>query len=255
MIPGASPLAIRLAAFTVSVAVSPEFTDRGETEQLGSGVGPLTEHDNEIAPWNPPCAVNVSTSVARLPRFMLRLVEAGVIEKSKRGLNVADTDRSEVKVTRQALASGPLQAPVQLAKVEPGAGLATSEICVAAPNRDVQAVPQEMPGGVLLTVPVPAPVFVTASRKTDLAAFKSTTTELSEVRGTTKSANPSPLKSAARTPPGFPPTTTCVVPWKVPSPFPRTIRTAPVTPSQEVSAKSRFPSLSKSATPKVVVLL
>jgi hypothetical protein len=48
------PAAIKVLAFTVRVAVSPEFTESGETEQPGIGAGPLTEHDNEIAPWNPP---------------------------------------------------------------------------------------------------------------------------------------------------------------------------------------------------------
>jgi hypothetical protein len=86
------PLAVKAVALTVRVAVSPGFTDRGETEQLGIGAAPLTEHDNEMAPANPPCAAKVRASVTRLPRLTLRLVEAGVMEKSAARLNVAVTD-------------------------------------------------------------------------------------------------------------------------------------------------------------------
>lgn len=89
---GAHSPAVKVVAFTVSVAVSPGFTETGESEQLGIGAGPLTEQDSEMVPAKLPCAANVSASVTRLPRFTARLVDAGVIEKSETGLNAAVTD-------------------------------------------------------------------------------------------------------------------------------------------------------------------
>jgi hypothetical protein len=79
-------------ASTVRIAVSPGFTETGETEQLGWGLGPLTEHASEMVPANPPCASKVTASVAALPRLTLRFAEAGVIAKSETRLNVAVTD-------------------------------------------------------------------------------------------------------------------------------------------------------------------
>ena len=51
----------------------------------------------------------------------------------------------------------PLQAPLQPAKLLPEAGFAASATCVPAAKLAVQLLPQSMPAGVLLTVPLPVP--------------------------------------------------------------------------------------------------
>ena len=57
----------------------------------------------------------------------------------------------------------PAQFPVQLAKVEPGAGVAVS-VTWGLPAKFAAQVPgQSMPAGALLTVPVPAPATLTVS--------------------------------------------------------------------------------------------
>jgi hypothetical protein len=57
----------------------------------------------------------------------------------------------------------PLQAPVQPAKVELGAGAAVSVTAVPAAKPATQAVPQLIPAGLLVTLPVPVPEAVTVS--------------------------------------------------------------------------------------------
>ena len=57
----------------------------------------------------------------------------------------------------------PLQAPVQPAKVELGAGAAVSVTAVPAANPAAQAVPQLIPDGALEILPVPVPDGVTVS--------------------------------------------------------------------------------------------
>ena len=50
--------------------------------------------------------------------------------------------------------------PLQPVNVEPAAGVAVRLMPVPLPNTAEQVVPQEIPAGVLETVPVPAPAFV-----------------------------------------------------------------------------------------------
>jgi len=57
----------------------------------------------------------------------------------------------------------PVQAPDQPAKVEPAAGVAVSVWDVPLLMLAEQIVPQLMPKGVLVTVPVPVPALVTVS--------------------------------------------------------------------------------------------
>ena len=59
----------------------------------------------------------------------------------------------------------PIQAPVQLAKIEPAAGLAVSVTTVLGAKLAVQVVPQLMPEGVLVMVPEPVPVEVSVRAK------------------------------------------------------------------------------------------
>ena len=55
----------------------------------------------------------------------------------------------------------PVQAPLQPAKVEPGAGVAVKVSWVPAVTVSLQSEPQEIPAGELVTVPVPVPLLAT----------------------------------------------------------------------------------------------
>ena len=57
----------------------------------------------------------------------------------------------------------PLQAPDQPANVEPDAAVAVSLTDVPLANLALQVVPQLMPDGLLVTVPVPVPALWTVS--------------------------------------------------------------------------------------------
>ena len=77
--------------------------------------------------------------------------------------NVAVTARSEPELFTLHVAA-PEHAPVQPEKVEPAAGAAVSVIELPKATLVEQLVPQEMPAGALVTVPVPVPDFVTVTR-------------------------------------------------------------------------------------------
>jgi hypothetical protein len=76
---------------------------------------------------------------------------------------VAVTVVAAVSVTVQVPV--PLQPPVQPVKVEPVAGAADSVTTVPVVKEVEHVAPQEMPAGVLVTVPLPLPVLVTVSAK------------------------------------------------------------------------------------------
>jgi hypothetical protein len=75
-------LAVIDAALIVSVAVLPAAIADGEIPHVGAGVGPLTAHFTSRLLVNPPCAPNVSTSLADPPRVSVKLPDCAVIEKS-----------------------------------------------------------------------------------------------------------------------------------------------------------------------------
>jgi hypothetical protein len=79
------------------------------------------------------------------------------------GANVALRACTEVIETLQAPV--PVQAPFQPVNVDPVAGVAVKATMVPLANDARQVVPQEMPAGALLTVPLPVPDFVTVSAK------------------------------------------------------------------------------------------
>src|SRR5882724_1839497 len=76
---------------------------------------------------------------------------------------VAVTARAAVIVTLQAPV--PVQLPLQPVKVEPATGVAVKVTAVTLVNAAEQAVPQEMPAGKLVTVPLPVPALLTVSVK------------------------------------------------------------------------------------------
>jgi hypothetical protein len=76
--------------------------------------------------------------------------------------NVAVTVFAPSTVTVQLVPFAVSQ-PDQLPKVEPGLATAVSATCAPLLNDAEQAFPQLMPAGLLVTVPEPAPVFVTVS--------------------------------------------------------------------------------------------
>jgi hypothetical protein len=55
--------------------------------------------------------------------------------------------------------------PLQPAKEEPDVGVAVRVTAVPLANEAAQVAPQEMPAGLLVTVPLPAPVFETVNVK------------------------------------------------------------------------------------------
>ena len=55
--------------------------------------------------------------------------------------------------------------PLQPVNVDPAAGAAVKVTAVPLANAAAQEAPQEMPAGLLVTVPIPAPVLLTVSVK------------------------------------------------------------------------------------------
>jgi hypothetical protein len=85
-------------------------------------------------------------------------------------LNVALTDCAEFIVTLHAPV--PLHAPPQPAKVEPESGVAAKLTTVPLAKLAEHVVPQEIPEGVLVTVPVPLPLLDTVRVKGPAFALK-----------------------------------------------------------------------------------
>jgi len=119
--------------------------------------------------------------------------------------------RSKVTVTVDAAftitthAPVPVQAPLQLVKFEPAAGVAVSVTAVPGVTDCEQVVPQLMPAGLLVTVPVPVPFFVTVSvtgvavnaAVTEVSALTVTTHVPVPVQAPLQPANAEPVAGAA----------------------------------------------------------
>ena len=78
-------------------------------------------------------------------------------------LKVAVTDDAAERVTLQVLV--PLHAPDHPAKLAPASGIAVSTMAVPLAKFALHVVPQSIPAGLLVTEPVPVPVFCTVSAK------------------------------------------------------------------------------------------
>jgi hypothetical protein len=108
----------------------------------------------QVAPQLMPAGVLVTVPVPVPVLFTVRLK----VWTAKAAVTVV----LAVIVTAQVVAV-PVQAPPQPVKVEPVAGVAVKVTGVPVTYEAVHAVPQLMPAGVLVTVPVPAPDLETVS--------------------------------------------------------------------------------------------
>lgn len=101
----------------------------------------------------------VMTSATWPPRWAVKLVDAGLSEKSGGGpaavLKVAVTKSSEVIVRLHVPV--PVQFVLQPENSELAAGEAVRLTAVPAPKLAVHDVPQFTPAGLLVTVPLPLP--------------------------------------------------------------------------------------------------
>jgi hypothetical protein len=120
--------------------------------------------DKVITTLLPAAPVSVTVPVDEFPP--ITLVGLTVIEESAAGgveLKFALTDFAASMVTLQAPV--PLQAPLQPARVEPESGAAVKLTTVPLAKLAEHVAPQEIPEGVLVTVPVPVPFLVTVRVK------------------------------------------------------------------------------------------
>ena len=79
--------------------------------------------------------------------------------RAKLAVQVLDVDLKKIV----AVVVVPAQAPDQMLKVDPVAGVAVSAMLVPRGKRDEQVVPQSIPPGTDVTVPEPKPALVTVS--------------------------------------------------------------------------------------------
>jgi hypothetical protein len=115
--------------------------------------------------------------VATAPKF--RLVGVRVTAGLLLELNVAVTALAADMVTLQVPV--PEQAPLQPAKVEPAAAVSVRVTTVPLLKFALQVPGQEIPAGLLLTVPVPVPANVTESAKVVTEVLKVAVTALAAV--------------------------------------------------------------------------
>jgi hypothetical protein len=116
------------------------------------------------------------TSVFCAPCCKVKLADAGESEKSGGGavLKVAVTNPVVVTLHAPTLE----QAPLQTVKVEPEAGEAVKPTIVPKAKLAEQELGQFIPGGLLVTVPVPLPESITETVKSDGFALPSITVTL-----------------------------------------------------------------------------
>ena len=96
-----------------------------------------------------------------MPVLLVKLMALAQVSPLPEVLNVAVTLRAAVIDTVQLPA--PEHAPLQPPNVEPLAGVAESDTDVPLEKFAAQVLPQLIPEGVEVTVPLPLPIFVTLS--------------------------------------------------------------------------------------------
>lgn len=102
-------------------------------------------------------------------------------------MNVAVTDFAALSEIVQVEAV-PLQAPDHPANLEPDLGASVSLTDVPEVNFALQVVPQLMPEGLLVTVPVPAPALSTVSGMGEAVRLKVAVTDFADLRETVQVA-------------------------------------------------------------------
>ena len=108
-------------------------------------------------------------SLVTVPSPLPRLFTVSIMSSGEAGLNVAATDRFASITTEQ---SAPLQSPLQPPKVDPTPGVAVKETVVPAEKLAMQVPGQDMPPGLLVTVPAPLTVTVSVTGGGGAAATK-----------------------------------------------------------------------------------
>ena len=119
---------------------------------------PLLKLAEQVVPQSTPAGV-LETAPVPVPFFVTLSAKVGIGFV----LKVAVTDCTALMVTTHDPA--PVQAPFQPAKLEPASGVAFSVTLEPLVKGAVQVAPQLIPAGVLETVPVPVPLFVTLKAK------------------------------------------------------------------------------------------
>jgi len=147
---------------------------------------PLLNEALQVVPQLMPAGVLVTLPVPAPPLFTL--------SPNVCSPNVAVTDVAALMVTLQVLV--PVQPPpLQPVKTEPAAGEAVRTTAVAPLNEAVQVVPQLMPAGELVTVPLPLPDLATV--KPNVGCVKVAVTDVAALTVTVQvpvPAQPPPLQ-------------------------------------------------------------
>lgn len=114
-----------MLTITVAVEVAdPAGMVEGDTEHVGSGDGPATEHVKTMAPENPLCGVSAMVLVAVDPQVVEKDELGEETEKSPDREKVAVTIALPARMKRQLFAMVPVQFPPQAVKLEPASGIA-----------------------------------------------------------------------------------------------------------------------------------
>jgi hypothetical protein len=108
-------------------------------------------------------AIAVRSSVTCVDFSTVVVAIRGLSVKLALAENVAETVTAALSVTVHVPV--PEQPPVQPVKVEPAAGVAVKATAVPLANEAAHVAPQDMPAGLLVTVPAPEPPLLTVSVK------------------------------------------------------------------------------------------
>src|SRR5438093_1527365 len=160
------PAVTEAAALIVTMQVPvPEQPPPLQPEKVEPAVGvavkatavPVANGAEHVAPQAIPAGL-----LATVPAPAPALVSVRVKDCTA---NVAVTEVAAFTVTMQVPEPEQPPPPLQPVKVEPASGVAVKVTAVPTVNEAEQAVPQEIPEGALLTVPLPVPVLVTLRAK------------------------------------------------------------------------------------------
>jgi len=147
----ASMVTWQVLPLPVHPPLHPANMEPKEGEAVSVTTVPLTKLEEHVLPQSIPAGLDVTLPLP-VPSFATVRVGAGV--------NVAVTDLAASRVTWQVLAV-PEQAPLHPVKADPTAAMAVRVTTVPGAKLAVHDVPQSIPSGLLVTLPLPDPAFVT----------------------------------------------------------------------------------------------